>query len=150
MKLAIVALATACFGFAGETKLGQPLTLKDQVPVEKLLAAPDQYVGKMVQVKGTVRDVCQAMGCWMEIAEPSARKGIRIKVKDGEIEFPKTAVGKTAVAEGKFTKIELTKEQAIAQARHEAEENNRKFDPASVTGPKTIYQIAGTGAVITE
>jgi hypothetical protein len=150
MRTAIVVLASACFVFAGETKLGKPLTLKEQVPVQKLLAAPDQYVGKTVQVKGAVREVCQAMGCWMEIAEPSAQKGIRIKVKDGEIVFPKTAVGKTAVAEGTFTKIELTKEQAIAQARHEAEENNRKFDPASVTGPKTIYQIAGSGAVIME
>jgi NACalpha-BTF3-like transcription factor len=150
MKLAIVVLASACFAFAGEIKLGKPLTLKDQVPVEKLLAGPDQYVGKVVQVKGTVREVCQAMGCWMELADTSSAKGIRVKVKDGEIVFPKTAVGKTAVAEGKFAKLELTKEQAIAQAQHEAEENNRKFDPASITGPKTIYQIQGAGAVISE
>jgi hypothetical protein len=150
MRLAIVLLASACFAFAGETKLGKPLTLRDQVPVAKLLASPDQYLGKVVQVKGTVRDVCQAMGCWMEIAEPSSTKGIRIKVKDGEIVFPKSAVGKTAIAEGTLAKLELTKEQAIAQARHEAEENNRKFDPASITGPKTIYQIQGAGAVILE
>jgi hypothetical protein len=150
MKLATVLLVSACLAFAGETRLGKPLTLKDQVPVEKLLASPAQYVGKTVQVKGAVRDVCQAMGCWMEIADPSAAKGIRIKVKDGEIVFPKTAVGKTAIAEGKLVKLELTKEQAIAQAQHEAEENNRKFDPASVTGPKTIYQIQGSGAVILE
>jgi hypothetical protein len=42
----------------------------------------------------------------------------------------------------------MTKEQAIAQLKHEAEENGKKFDPASVTGPVTAYQIAGTGAVI--
>jgi hypothetical protein len=53
-----------------------------------------------------------------------------------------------AVAEGTLAKIEMTKEQALAQAKHEAEENHKKFDPASVKGPVTIYQIQGTGAVI--
>jgi len=52
------------------------------------------------------------------------------------------------VAEGKFTKTELTREQAVAQAKEEAEENGRKFDPAKVKGGITLYQIEGTGAVI--
>jgi hypothetical protein len=150
MKTILVALVATCCAFAGEAKLGKPLTLKDQVAIDKLVAAPESHIGKIVQVKGEVREVCQKMGCWMMIADPATNKAVRIKVKDGEIVFPKTAVGKKAVAEGKFVKIEMTKEQAIAQAKHEAEENNKPFDPATVTGPKTIYQIAGTGAVILE
>src|ERR1019366_7256328 len=49
---------------------------------------------------------------------------------------------------GKFTKSELTKEQAIARAKEEAEEKGKTFDPASVPGPITVYQIQGSGAVI--
>ena len=137
-------------GFAGELKLGQPLTLKQQVPIATLATQPDAYVGKTVQVKGAVRDVCRKMGCWMELIDEASGKGIRIKVQEGEIVFPKEALGKTAVAEGKLAKLVLTKEQAVTQAKHEAEENNRKFDPASVTTGKTIYQIQATGAVILE
>ncbi|HWR52747.1 MAG TPA: DUF4920 domain-containing protein [Bryobacteraceae bacterium] len=150
MRSVILLLASAALVFAGETKLGKPLTLTDQVAIDKLLAAPDQYVGKVVQVKGTVREVCQKMGCWIQIADAATNKAVRIKVKDGDIVFPKDAAGKAAVAEGKFVKLELTKQQAVAQAKHEAEENKKPFSPASVKGPQTVYQIQGTGAVITE
>lgn len=133
-----------------ETRLGKPLSLDSQTPIEKLLANPDRYAGKTVQVKGKVTEVCQAMGCWMHIVDPATNAMIRIKVNDGEIVFPKDSPGKMAVAEGKLVKLELSKEQAIARARHEAEENGRSFDPNSIKGPKTIYQIRGTGAVILE
>jgi hypothetical protein len=135
---------------AGDSKLGAPLALKSQTPIADLTATPGQYVGKTVQVKGKVTEVCEKMGCWMKLVDPGTNASVRIKVKDGEIVFPKTAIGKVAVAEGKFVKIELTREQAIERAKHEAEEQGRPFDPASVKGPETIYQIQGTGAVVAE
>jgi multidrug efflux pump subunit AcrA (membrane-fusion protein) len=138
----------AAIGFAAEIKLGKPLALKQQIAIDRLVATPDKYVGKVVQVKGSVRDVCQHMGCWMELADPASGKGIRIKVEEGQIVFPPEAVGKMAIAEGKMAKLVLTKEQAIAQAQHEAEMNKRKFDPASITSGTTVYQIQGTGAII--
>ena len=39
-------------------------------------------------------------------------------------------------------------EEAVARAKEEAEEKGKAFDPASVKGPTTVYQIQGTGAVI--
>jgi hypothetical protein len=132
---------------AAEIKLGKPLTLKEQTPLATLLGKPADYVGKTVQVKGKVTEVCQMMGCWIDLTNEEGQK-LRIKVKDGEIEFPKDASGKTAVAEGRFDKIELTKDQAAARAEEEAREKGKKFDPASVKGPMTIYQIQGTGAIL--
>jgi hypothetical protein len=73
---------------------------------------------------------------------------IRIKVNDGDIVFPKDSVGKLAIAEGKLTKLELSREQAAAKARHEAEEQGRKFNPSSVKSGVVIYQIEGAGAVL--
>jgi hypothetical protein len=52
------------------------------------------------------------------------------------------------VAEGKFTKLELSKEQAIDRAKEDAKDKGKTFDAASVKGPQTIYQIQGSGAVI--
>ena len=150
MKTFLALCLVAATGFAGEMKLGQPLALKQQIAIDRLVAAPDKYVGKVVQVKGSVRDVCQHMGCWMELVDPATSKGIRIKVEEGVIVFPPEAVGKTAIAEGKLAKLVLTKEQAIAQAKHEAEMNKRTFDPASITSGRTMYQIEGSGAVILE
>jgi hypothetical protein len=142
----MVLVAALCF--AAEKKLGKTLTLASQTPIADILAAPENYTGKTVQVKGRITEVCQMMGCWTTLLDDATGKRIRIKVNDGEIVFPKDAIGKMAIAEGTLKKIELTKEQAIARAKHEAEEQGRKFNPASVKGGMTIYQIQGDGAVL--
>jgi hypothetical protein len=90
------------------------------------------------------------MGCWMELVEPSTGARLRVKVEDGVIVFPKDSVGKTATVEGVFGKVEISREEAVAQARESADANKREFDPATIKGPVTIYQIAGTGAAIAD
>jgi len=150
MKMLVTLLAAAALAGGAEMKLGKPLTLKQPTPIPTLLSEPGPYVGKVVQVKGKITEVCQEMGCWMAIADPESGKTVRVKVNDGDIVFPKDAAGKSAVAEGKFTRIELNREQAEAYLRHQAEESGRKFDPAGVKSGITIYQLAGQGAVITD
>ncbi|MBX9603465.1 MAG: DUF4920 domain-containing protein [Bryobacteraceae bacterium] len=140
-------MCLAAASFAAELKLGKPLELASPMTIEKVLAEPDALVGKQIQVKGKITEVCQMMGCWMALRGESGQV-LRVKVNDGEIVFPKDSAGKTAIAEGKLTKRELTRDQAAAEAKHEAEEQGRKFDPASVKAGKTVYQIQGSGAVI--
>lgn len=149
MKAVFLCIFAFSLCYAAETKLGKPLTLTQTTPIAEVNAKADELAGKTILVKGKVSEVCEMMGCWMQLVDESG-KSIKIKVKDGEIVFPKESVGKMAIAEGKLAKIEMTKEQAIASARHEAEEKGRKFDPSSIKGPVTIYQIAGTGAIILE
>ena len=147
MRLLLTSLLCVAALSAAEIKLGKPLTLKKPLPLATVLSKPADYVGKTIQVKGKITEVCQMMGCWIDLTNDAGQK-LRIKVEDGEIEFPKDASGKIAVAEGRFDKIELTRQQAIARAEEEAKDRGRKFDPASVKGPMTIYQIQGSGAVI--
>ncbi len=143
----VILLAAAGLLSAAEIKLGKPLTLKEAVTVATLLAHSGDYVGKTVQVKGKIVEVCQMMGCWMDLTNEDGQK-VRIKVNDGEIEFPKDSAGKLAIAEGKLNKLELTREQAVARAEEEAKESGRKFNPNSIKSGMTIYQIQGTGAVL--
>lgn len=145
MRLLLVA-ALAGVAWSGELRLGKPLTLAEPVKIQDVLSKPDQYLSKKIQVKGKVTEVCQMMGCWMALSGDGSV--IRVKVNDGVIVFPKEAVGRMARAEGTLEKLELTREQALARARHEAEEQGRRFDPASIKGPAVIYQIAGSGAIV--
>jgi hypothetical protein len=147
MRLLIAATFALFALSAADLKLGQPLTIKEPLPIAAVLAKPADYVGKTVQVKGKITEVCEMMGCWMDLTNDEGQK-LRIKVNDGEIEFPKDSAGKTAIAEGRLDKLELTREQAAARAAEEAKDKGRKFDPASVKGPVTIYQLQGSGAVI--
>jgi hypothetical protein len=147
MKLIAAIAISVCVLAAADNKLGKPLTLKEPIPVSKLLAKPGDYVGKTVQVKGKIAEVCQMAGCWIELAGDDG-KTVRIKVNDGEIEFPKDGAGRLAIAEGLLSRIDMTREEAIAAAKHQAEESGKPFKEASVQGPVTKYQIQGTGAII--
>ncbi len=140
----------AALAFGADQKLGAPLTAKEAMPLAALFASPGPLVGKTVQVKGKVTEVCEAMGCWMNLTDDQGHL-LRIKVDDGgDIVFPKDSIGKTAIAEGKLEKNEMTREQVIAAAKEEAAESGRKFNPSSIKSGKTVYQLAGTGALIFE
>lgn len=132
------------------TAYGEPLTLTTLTPVSALLDRPDDFVGERVMVEGVVADVCDNMGCWMEILGERPGDQIQVKVDDGVIVFPEEATGQRARVEGVFEKIERTEEEAVAAARHRAEERGLEFDASTVTGPETVYRIKAEGAVIAE
>ena len=136
-------------------KLGAEITLAEKTNISDILNSPEDFLDKKVLVEGKVLDVCKMMGCWMELkSDPSTGQAsvegekIKVKVKDGEIVFPMEAKGQTALVEGKVYKIELTKEEAMDYMEHIAEEKGEEFDPTTVEGPMTIYQIKGIGAEI--
>ena len=129
-------------------KYGEALTLKEATPISAILKSPESFLGKEVLVEGTVVDVCPNKGCWIEIADPKDGEKIKIKVKDDVIVFPQEARGKMAKAEGEVYAVHLSQEDAINYFQHVAEEKGESFDPASITGPMTIYQIKGIGAEI--
>lgn len=143
-----ICLALPCAAAEG-TVYGKGVGGTEIVKVSELLDHPDQYVGKSVRIEGLVTDVCPKRGCWMEVAGDREFETLRVKVDDGVIVFPMGAKGKHAVAEGVFTKIELTKDEALQHAKHMAEERGTKFDPETAKDlPTVVYQIRGTGAVI--
>ena len=145
-----IAACVAMLAVAGDGKsYGEPLSVADPISIGELLSSPSDYVDKSVKVEGLVVDVCPMKGCWMILAEPNEKaQEIRIKVDDGVIVFPMDAKGRPAVAEGVFTKRELTLTQTVGYLKHEADERGKAFDADSVTEPMTVYQIQGTGAVI--
>jgi predicted RNA-binding protein len=132
------------------SKLGAEITLTEKTKISDILADPDAYLGETVLVEGEVLDVCPKMGCWMELKSDEGEGMIKIKVKDGDIVFPVEAVGDYAVVEGTVYKIDLTQEEAVNYFEHIAEESGKKFDPSTVSGPMTIYQIKGLGAEINQ
>lgn len=147
--VALLVLSTACgTSDGGGTLYGEELTLSETTEVADILADPEAFVGERVLVEGTVVDVCDKRGCWIELASSNEFEKLSVKVEDGVIVFPLSARGLHARVEGIVEKLEYTMEEALEQARHQAEEHDTEFDPSSVTGPETIYQIKGIGAVI--
>jgi hypothetical protein len=147
--LAILALTAVLQ--AAEQKFGKALEGKPAVTLAELVAKPESYVGKEFQVKGKITEVCQAMGCWIMLTDGKADGKpamLRYQADERVVTFPKNAAGRNATVEGKLAKYELTKEEALAEAKHAAADAGRKFDPSVVKGPQVIYQIEGERAVL--
>jgi len=151
-KLLIIPIAIVFCSFlfaqSDDGKYGGEISLEEKTNISDILNSPEDYIDKTVLVEGEVLDVCQMMGCWMELQSDVEGGKIKIKVKDGDIIFPVEAKGKTAIVEGTVYKIELSEEEAVEYYQHIAEENDKEFDPSTVTGPVTLYQIKGLGAEI--
>jgi hypothetical protein len=128
---------------------GKGVAAADTVKVSDLMANPDSFVGQTVRVKGTAVAVCAHRGCWVNIASDQEGQTVRVKVNDGEIVFPAEIVGEQVVAEGVWTSNQLDLETTRKVCANDAEKHGKAFDPESVTECMTLYQISGTGAVVT-
>ncbi|MFZ1280580.1 MAG: DUF4920 domain-containing protein [Ignavibacteriaceae bacterium] len=146
--ITLLAFVITFNSYAQSEKFGREISLTEKTSISKILTAPEDFVGKTVLVEGEILDVCAMAGCWMELKSDAENQKIKIKVKDGDIVFPVEAKGKNAVVEGTVYKIDLTKEEALEYYEHVAAEQGTEFDPATVTGPITFYQIKGLGAEI--
>ena len=130
---------------AGKT-YGDGVTLKRAVPIAALLEKPEAHAGKAVRVDGVVSQVCQSMGCWIEIADPALGRGIRFKAKDGVIVFPKDASGRKVSAQGVFEQIATSAVRESHGEHAKSAENSGKPTPATPT--EKIYWVRVSGAVL--
>lgn len=107
-----------------------------------LMGSTDANNNKVVLVKGTVAEVCQAMGCWMTMTDGS----IETRVTTGhEFFLPKDIAGKEAVVIGTFKVTEISE----SQARHYNEETkNPKVKTEDIVGPQKVYEIEAMGIKI--
>ena len=148
---AVLSWLLAGSAFADEERVfGKGVSSEDTIAISELLAHPEEYLGETVRVQGPVVGLCKKRGCWMDLGSDQEFQKITIKVKDGEIAFPPDCMGEWAIAEGVFSALPLTREQAIRYLRHEAECQGESFDEASVPEDFVLYRIQGTGAVVRE
>lgn len=148
--IAVLMMLMPALGVAGEVdKYGEALTQGlELTAISEILADPDAWVGKKVQIAGEISGVCARQGCWIDItsAEDST---LRVKVDDGVIVFPQESLGRQAVAEGEVEILDMEKDQYEAWLRHVAEEEGREFDPEEVgEGPYRIVRLKGLGSEI--
>ncbi len=149
-SLILISFAPAVADDSGDSiHYGEELSGAVTLRIGELLADPEPYLGEKVTVVGLVEDVCPMKGCWIDVIDQQTAQQIRFKVDDGVIEFPTEVRGQEVVAEGILEKRELTREQAVGYYEHLAEEKGEEFDPATVTGPVTLFQLQGLGAELT-
>ena len=83
---------------AGGTHLGAPLTVTTRTDLAALVAEPGRFSGQTVRLEGTVSAVCQAAGCWMQLADHDQH--VHIKMHGHSFFIPRTAAGRHARVQG--------------------------------------------------
>lgn len=130
---------------------GEPYKPKTKSDITYVLNNSNKLVDKVIEVNGMVNEVCPLRGCWVKIIGNNEKMSIRVKVKDGEIIFPLSAVGRMINVKGTLKKIVFTESQAIQWKIHLAEERGIKLDPQMVELKKEDlfeYRINCTSAQI--
>ena len=100
--------------------------------VDELLLSANESLGQRLLVNGIITEVCPMRGCWLQVKDYNSDSSIRIKVTDGKIVFPLSAKGKNIIAEGIFTKLELSEKQAKNWKHHLALEKGIELDTSSI------------------
>lgn len=130
---------------------GSDITLTNYTLIEEILSYPDKYIDKDLLVEGRISDVCPMRGCWIILEGKQTDNRIRIKVTDGKIVFPLSAVGYDARVEGKLAKLDFTEKQARSWKVHLEKEKGNVVNPDSVivTDSDLVeLRIIGKGAHI--
>lgn len=100
----IIFLTATAFSWGGSPagEYGDKFKVEKIIPIGEIMAAPDQYMGKMVVVKGKLFDVCQDMGCWFSIKDKTG--AIYVNLNMGiKFTLPKKSNDYIALVFGKVT-----------------------------------------------
>ena len=86
----------------------------------------------------------------MTLAAAEDEATFRIKVRDGDMVFPLSSMGKTAYAHGRIQPLPMNLQASIDYLEQQAEKTGSVFDPTKVTEPVTLYQLVPTSVEITD
>ncbi len=142
LLLSPVLQASQSFGPAFDFSKSAPVT------VAQVLAQPANYLQQPFTVQGKIDAVCEKKGCWMQFATGADEPTFRLKVKDGDMEFPVSAKGKIAYAYGTLKAKPMTLDQTKTYLKHRAEEQGETFDAAKVSSAVTLYQFEPVSVLI--
>ncbi len=128
------AVARADDASASPQTFGAPVTVKKPVVIARLAKNPERFKGRTIRLEGTVKDVCQGKGCWVEVTDG---KGASFMARslDESVLLPKDCKGRHVVVEGRVMPL----------PRQAAEEPT----PADHSCPRPTYVVSTQGVQLT-
>ena len=126
---------------------GETFSDEGAVPVQAVVAEPQEYLGRSVKIEGTVSEVCQMAGCWLTL-QTGDGNNVRILVarkENGDYAFtvPKDISGRRVVVQGMLAEETLLE----GTQRHLAEDAGREVDDETLA-PKAELQVTAQGVLI--
>ncbi|WP_082305851.1 MULTISPECIES: DUF4920 domain-containing protein [unclassified Pseudoalteromonas] len=148
MFLMILTFSYDCL--AKSTQFGGGADMSKQINISDMLNSPEKYKNEVATITGSIVKVCKKRGCWMELASDKKYQTLTIKVPDGKMVFPMSAMGKTAFATGTLNSMKLNLAKTRDYLAHKAKENQTEFDPSTITQAMTVYRFSPIGVTIVD
>ena len=128
---------------SGDTITRGAVLVKDtkKISLEKALADPEKFAGKIVAVEGVIIRSCKKEGCWMEMAAKEGGKSVRVTFGDHAFYIPLNAAGMKVKAQGVFKTKVLTKEHVD----HLINDDGAKFENRNADGTVTEVSFDASG-----
>ncbi len=127
--------------FGSEILADDAIDASSMKNIYKNLIAGDSMETKMI---GTVKEVCQAKGCWMKVDLENGDE-VMVKFKDYGFFVPKNIAGDEVVIHGKA----FINEVPVSELRHFAEDAGKSEDEiAAITEPKRTFSFEADGVLV--
>jgi hypothetical protein len=98
-----------------------------------------------IKMSGTIAEVCQAKGCWMNLSSANSDEAVFIKFKDYAFFMPKNSAGKNAIVSGKL----YSSVTSVDELRHYAEDKGMsKEEIEKINEPKREWNMMADGVII--
>jgi hypothetical protein len=123
---------------------GDSITLDGAVPSEQLLAKIAGKDSINIKLSGTIEEVCQKKGCWMNMNIGNGQS-MKVRFKDYGFFVPKDAAGKTVIMEG----FAFNDTISVADLQHYAEDAGKtKEEIAKITEPEMSISFESHGLIL--
>ena len=139
--------ATAQKGAQGKNNetFGAAFQPKKVVSYDQMLKLIDGKEKIEVKVRGTVEDVCQAKGCWMNIVSSKTEEKMMVQFKDYGFFMPKDIAGREVIIDG-YAYYEVT---PVDELRHYAEDAGKTPEEiALITEPSKKLKFLASGVIL--
>lgn len=128
---------------------GMAIVSENAIPVQamaeqyNLMKSGDTLNSKIM---ATVKEVCQAKGCWMTLNLEDGNE-VMVKFKDYGFFMPKDIAGKEVIVNGKA----FVEEMSVDEQKHFAEDAGQTEDEiAKISKPKKTYSFEADGVLVRE
>lgn len=123
---------------------GDTITADGAVSVDQIMSLIAGKDSIHVKVSGTIEEVCQNKGCWMNMNIGNG-KSMKVRFKDYGFFVPKDAAGKTVIMEG----FAFNDTISVADQKHYAEDAGKtKENIAKITTPELNISFESHGLII--
>jgi hypothetical protein len=129
-----------------DNQFGEAVDAEDAVSYGSLLDMMSDSDSVAVKVKGKVEAVCQAKGCWMNIAgDQPEMEEMMVKFKDYGFFVPKDIAGREVVMQG-YAFREVTPVDELRHLAQDAGKPQAEID--QITEPKVELKFLASGVLL--